>query len=184
MKIQLHDGTIKEIEKNSKEAFEILNHSTSHLLAQAIKELYPDVKFGFGPSIEEGFYYDIDLNKSISIDDFPAIEKKMKELASKKERIERKEVSKEEAKEIFKDEPYKLELIEGINDNITIFSQGNFTDLCAGPHLLNTDMIKHFKLTNVAGAYWRGNSNNKMLTRIYGTSFYSKEELDNHLNIL
>ena len=184
MKIQLQDGTIKEIEKNSKEAFDVLNHSTSHLLAQAIKELYPNVKFGFGPSIEEGFYYDIDLNKSISIDDFPVIEKKMKELASKKERIERKEVTKEEAKEIFKDEPYKLELIDGIEGNITIFTQGDFTDLCAGPHLLNTDMIKHFKLTNVAGAYWRGNSNNKMLTRIYGTSFYSKEELDNHLNIL
>ena len=98
MKIQLQDGTINEIEKSSKEAFEILNHSTSHLLAQAIKELYPNVKFGFGPAIEEGFYYDIDIDKSISIDDFPAIEKKMKELASKKERIERKEVSKEEAK--------------------------------------------------------------------------------------
>lgn len=184
MKIQLHDGTIKEIEKSSKEAFDVLNHSTSHLLAEAIKELYPNVKFGFGPSIEEGFYYDIDLEKTLSIDDFPAIEKKMKEIASRKERIERKAVSKEEAIEIFKDEPYKLELIEGIEGEITIFSQGNFIDLCAGPHLLNTDMIKHFKLINVAGAYWRGNSDNKMLTRIYGTSWYSKDDLDNYLNIL
>ena len=120
----------------------------------------------------------------IGIPDLVKIEKKMMELSNKEFQVSHYDLTKEEAKKLMANDPYKLELIEGISDNITIFSQGNFTDLCAGPHLLNTDMIKHFKLTNVAGAYWRGNSNNKMLTRIYGTSFYSKEELDNHLNIL
>ena len=168
MKIQNHEGEILEIEKSSKEAFEVLNHSTSHLLAQAITELYPEAKFGFGPAIEEGFYYDIDFKEPITDADFSKIEKKMHELASKDERIVRREVTKEEALEIFKDNPYKLELIEGINENITIFTQGNFTDLCRGPHLLSTAQIKYFKLLSLAGAYWRGNSDNKQLTRIYG----------------
>ncbi len=184
MKIQNHGGEILEIEKSSKEAFEVLNHSTSHLLAQAITELYPDAKFGFGPAIEEGFYYDIDFKEPITDADFSKIEKKMHELASKDERIVRREVTKEEALEIFKDNPYKLELIEGINENITIFTQGNFTDLCRGPHLLSTAQIKYFKLLSLAGAYWRGNSDNKQLTRIYGTSWFSAPELENHLKTL
>ena len=184
MKIQNHEGEIVEIEKSSAEAFATLNHSTSHLLAEAIQQLYPTAKFGFGPSIEEGFYYDIDFEQPITLDDFAAIEKKMHELASKKERIERRVVSKEEALEIFKDNPYKVELINGIEGTITVYSQGEFTDLCAGPHLLNTDMIKHFKLLNLAGAYWRGDSKNKMLTRIYGTSWFTKEDLDKYLNLV
>ena len=184
MKIQNHEGEILEIEKSSKEAFEVLNHSTSHLLAQAITELYPEAKFGFGPAIEEGFYYDIDFKEPITDADFSKIEKKMHELASKDERIVRREVTKEEALEIFKDNPYKLELIEGINENITIFTQGNFTDLCRGPHLLSTAQIKYFKLLSLAGAYWRGNSDNKQLTRIYGTSWYSAAELESHLKTL
>ena len=184
MKIQNHEGEILEIEKSSKEAFEVLNHSTSHLLAQAITELYPEAKFGFGPAIEEGFYYDIDFKEPITDADFSKIEKKMHELASKDERIVRREVTKEEALEIFKDNPYKLELIEGINENITIFTQGNFTDLCRGPHLLSTAQIKYFKLLSLAGAYWRGNSDNKQLTRIYGTSWFSAAELENHLKTL
>ena len=184
MKIQLHDGSIKEIEKSSKEAFEVLNHSTSHLLAEAIHELYPDALFGYGPAIEEGFYYDIDFKEPIVEGDLAKIEKKMHELASKDERIIREELTKQEALERFKDNPYKVELIEGINENITTFTQGNFIDLCRGPHLLATGQIKHFKLLNLAGAYWRGDSKNKMLVRIYGTSWWSADELANHLNTL
>ncbi len=184
MRIQQHDGSIVEIEKSSKEAFEVLNHSTSHLLAEAIKELYPDALFGFGPAIEEGFYYDIDFKEPITDADLPAIEKKMHELASKDERIIREELPKEQALERFKDNPYKVELIKDIDEDITIFTQGNFTDLCRGPHLLSTGQIKHFKLLNLAGAYWRGDSKNKMLVRIYGTSWFSAEDLKNHLNDL
>ena len=184
MKIQNHEGQIIEIEKSTKEAFETLNHSTSHLLAEAIQALYPDAKFGFGPAIEEGFYYDIDFKTPITLEDLPAIEKKMHELASKKEKILRKEVSKKEALEIFKDNEYKVELINGIEDTITVYSQGDFVDLCAGTHLLNTDQIKHFKLLSLAGAYWRGDSKNKMLTRIYGTSWFTADDLNNYLNLI
>ena len=184
MKVQLHDGSIVEIEKSSKEAFEVLNHSTSHLLAEAIQELYPDALFGFGPAIEEGFYYDIDVKEPIVEADLAKIEKKMHELSSKDERIVREVLSKEEALKRFAKNPYKLELIEGINEDITIFTQGKFTDLCRGPHLLSTGQIKHFKLLNLAGAYWRGNSENKMLVRIYGTSWFSADDLKNHLEVL
>lgn len=184
MKIQLHDGTIKEIEKNSKEAFEVLNHSTSHLLAMAIQELYKDAKFGFGPAIDEGFYYDIDFKDPITEEDLTKIEKKMHELAAKKFKIEREQVSKEKALEIFKDNPYKIELIKDIDEDITTFKQGDFIDLCRGPHLLTTEPIKHFKLLSIAGAYWRGDSKNKQLVRIYGTSWYTKEDLDNYLHLV
>ena len=184
MKVQLHDGSIAEMEKSSKEAFEVLNHSTSHLLAEAIQELYPDALFGFGPAIEEGFYYDIDFKEPITEADLPKIEKKMHELASKDEKIIREVLSKEEALKRFKDNPYKIELIKDINEDITIFTQGKFTDLCRGPHIMSTGQIKHFKLLNLAGAYWRGNSNNKQLIRIYGTSWWSADELNNHLNTL
>ena len=184
MKIQQHDGSIIEIEKSSKEAFEVLNHSTSHLLAEAIQELYPDALFGFGPAIEEGFYYDIDFKEPITEADLAKIEKKMHELSSKDERIVREVLSKEEALKRFENNPYKIELIKDIDEDITIFTQGKFTDLCRGPHLLATGQIKHFKLLNLAGAYWRGNSKNKMLVRIYGTSWFTAEELTNHLNTL
>lgn len=185
MKIQLHDGRIKEIEKNSEEAFDVLNHSTSHLMAEAIIRLYPKAKFGFGPSIDEGFYYDVDFGEDVINDEnLVEIEKKMRELAAKGEKIVRREVSKKEALELFKDNPYKLELIAGIEDTITTFSQGEFIDLCAGPHLLSNEPIKHFKLLSIAGAYWRGDSKNKQLTRIYGTSWFTSEELNKHLEIL
>ena len=184
MKIQQHDGSIIEIEKSSKEAFEVLNHSTSHLLAEAIQELYPDALFGFGPAIEEGFYYDIDFKEPITEADLAKIEKKMHELSSKDERIVREVLPKEEALKRFENNPYKIELIKDIDEDITIFTQGKFTDLCRGPHLLATGQIKHFKLLNLAGAYWRGNSKNKMLVRIYGTSWFTAEELTNHLNAL
>ena len=185
MKIQQHDGSIIEINKSEPQAMEVLNHSTSHLLAEAITELYPKALFGFGPAIENGFYYDIDFGEETITDaDFAAIEKKMHELASKDERIQREQVSKEEALKIFKNNPYKIELIEGINEDITLFKQGNFTDLCRGPHIMSTGQIKHFKLLSLAGAYWRGNSKNKQLTRIYGTSWFSDEELKNYLNLI
>ena len=184
MKVQQHDGSIIEMEKNSTEALEVLNHSTSHLLAEAIQELYPDALFGFGPAIENGFYYDIDFKKQIVEDDLAAIEKKMQELAKKDEKIVRRQVTKQEALEIFKDNPYKLELIEGINEDITVFQQGNFIDLCRGPHIMSTGLIKHFKLLSIAGAYWRGDSKNKQLCRIYGTSWYSAEDLAAYLNLI
>ncbi|MBO5577521.1 MAG: threonine--tRNA ligase, partial [Bacilli bacterium] len=184
MKIQLHDGSVVEIEKNSKEAFEVLNHSTSHLLAEAIQELYPDALFGFGPAIEEGFYYDIDFKEQITEADLAKIEKKMHELSAKDERIVREVLPKEEALKRFANTPYKIELINDIDEDITIYTQGKFTDLCRGPHLLATGQIKHFKLLNLAGAYWRGNSKNKMLVRIYGTSWFTAEDLNNHLAVL
>ncbi len=184
MKIQQHDGSIVEIEKSSKEAFEVLNHSTSHLLAEAIQELYPDAKFGYGPAIEEGFYYDIDFKEPIVEEDLAKIEKKMHELSSKDERIVREVLSKDEALKRFENNPYKVELIKDIDEDITIFTQGKFTDLCRGPHLLATGQIKHFKLLNLAGAYWRGDSKNKMLVRIYGTSWWTADDLNNHLKDL
>ena len=180
------DATFEIITKDSPVAFEILNHSTAHLMAQAIKRLYPNAKFGIGPHIEEGYYYDIDFNgETITDADFAKIEKMMHNISSEAIDIERKEISKQEALEFFKDEPYKLELINDLEDgSMTIYSQKDFTDLCRGIHLTNTKEIKYFKLLSVAGAYWRGNSNNKMLTRIYGTSWFSEEDLKNHLTNL
>ena len=184
MKIQQHDGSIIEIEKSSPEALEVLNHSTSHLLAEAIQELYPDALFGYGPAIENGFYYDVDFKEPIVEEDLAKIEKKMHELASKDERIVRQVLSKKEALEVFKNNPYKIELIEGINEDITTFTQGKFVDLCRGPHIMSTGQIKHFKLLSLAGAYWRGNSKNKQLVRIYGTSWFTAEDLTNYLNLI
>ncbi len=184
MKVQQHDGSIIEMEKSSKEALEVLNHSTSHLLAEAIQELYPDALFGFGPAIENGFYYDIDFKEPIVEEDLAKIEKKMHELASKDEKIVRQVLSKKEALEVFKNNPYKIELIEGIDEDITTFTQGKFVDLCRGPHIMSTGQIKHFKLLSLAGAYWRGDSKNKQLVRIYGTSWFSAEELNNYLTLI
>ena len=184
MKVQQHDGSIIEMEKTSLEALEVLNHSTSHLLAEAIQELYPDALFGFGPAIENGFYYDIDFKEPIVEEDLAKIEKKMHELANKDEKIVRQVLTKQEALEVFKNNPYKLELIEGINEDITTFTQGNFVDLCRGPHIMSTGQIKYFKLLSLAGAYWRGDSKNKQLVRIYGTSWFSAEELTNYLNLI
>jgi len=185
MKVQLHDGSVIEMEKSAPEALEVLNHSTSHLLAEAIHELYPNALFGYGPAIENGFYYDIDfLDETIVEEDLAKIEKKMHELSSKDEKIVRNQLNKKDALEVFKNNHYKVELIEGINEDITTFSQGNFTDLCRGPHIMSTGQIKHFKLLSIAGAYWRGDSKNKQLTRIYGTSWFSADDLNKYLNIL
>ena len=167
------------------EGFEILNHSCSHLMAQALKHLYPGVLFGFGPAIEEGFYYDIDLGDRVLTDkDFPAIEAEMKKLSKQAIAYKRKEISKEEAKEVFKDNPYKLERIDELEGGISMYEQGDFIDLCRGPHVPNTSYCKHFKLLSLAGAYWRGDSKNKQLTRIYATCWPSEEALKNYLDIL
>jgi len=165
--------------------FEKLNHSTSHLMAEAISHLYPGAKFGFGPAIEEGYYYDVDFGDvQITDADFPAIEAEMRKISAKNEKIVREEITKEQAKKLFKDNPYKLELIEGIEGTITIYRQGEWYDLCAGPHVESTGKIQNFKLLNIAGAYWRGDSKNKQLVRIYGTSWPSKKELDDYLKVL
>ena len=164
--------------------FKTLNHSTSHLMAEAISNLYPGAKFGFGPAIEEGFYYDIDFPSPITEADLAKIEKEMHRIASRNESIVREEISKEKALELFKDNPYKIELINGIDGVISIYRQGNWFDLCAGPHVERTGQIQNFKLLSIAGAYWRGDSKNKQLVRIYGTSFEKKEDLEEHLRIL
>ena len=163
-----------------------LNHSCAHVLAQAVKHLYPQAKFWVGPVVEEGFYYDIDLgDQTISDDDLPKIEKEMKKICKDGKRIVRHEVSKEEALEEFKDDEYKLDLINGLEDGTIItYSQGDFTDLCRGPHVETVKLCKNFKLIKHSGAYWKGDKNNKVLQRIYGVCFPTKEELEAHLQLL
>ena len=172
---------IKENEYLSK-----MNHSCAHLLAQAVKHLYPQAKFWVGPVIEEGFYYDIDLGEDvITEEDLPIIEKEMKKISKDGKRIVRKEISKEEALEMFKDDPYKIDLISRMDCNDTViscYSQGDFTDLCRGPHVDTVKVLKYFKLLKVSGAYFKGDSKNKMLQRIYGVCFETEEDLENRLN--
>jgi threonine--tRNA ligase len=171
---------IKENEHLSK-----MNHSCAHLLAQAVKHLYPNAKFWVGPVIEEGFYYDIDLgDQVITEEDLPKIEKEMKKISKDGKRIVRHELSKEEALEMFQDDPYKIDLISRMNEDetvITCYTQGDFTDLCRGPHVDTVKELKHFKLLKVSGAYWKGDAKNKMLQRIYGVCFETEEELEKHL---
>ncbi|MCE2824739.1 MAG: threonine--tRNA ligase [Sediminibacterium sp.] len=163
-------------------------HSSAHLMAEAVEALYPGVKFWVGPALDKGFYYDIDLgDRHLSEDDLIAIERKMNELAKQANTFTRKEISKADAIAYFteRNDPYKLDLLEGLQDgNITLYSQGNFTDLCRGPHIPNTGAIKAIKLTNIAGAYWKGNEKNKMLTRLYGVTFPNQKELDAYLLML
>lgn len=170
---------------DSKESLEILRHSTAHLMAQAIKELYPEAKFFVGPVVNEGFYYDFKVNSKISDEDLPAIEKKMKELADRKLPITRHETTKEEFYEKFKDDELKQAVLKNIKDNtLTIYKQGDFEDLCRGPHLPNTRMIRSFKLTRVAGAYLGGDEKNEMITRIYGISFFDKKALNDYVTMI
>ncbi|MCD8204861.1 MAG: threonine--tRNA ligase [Coprobacillus sp.] len=173
------------MDKESEEAFRTLNHSTAHLLAEAVLALYPDAKLTIGPSIEEGFYYDIDFGVPFTEDDLAPIEAKMREISSKGYDITYMTMTKAEALSYFKDNPYKVELIENLRDgDISAFKQNDFIDLCRGPHVLNSSLIKHFKLLSVAGAYWRGDSKNKMLVRIYGTSHFSEESLQSYLTLV
>ena len=172
---------IKEDEKLS-----VLNHSCAHLLAQAVKHLYPNAMFWVGPVIEDGFYYDIDLGDvTLTEEDLPKIEKEMKKISKDGKKIIRNEISKEEALKEFKDDPYKVDLISRMDENTTVistYSQGDFTDLCRGPHVDNVKMLKYFKLLKVSGAYWKGDAKNKMLQRIYGICFTNEEDLNNCLN--
>jgi len=180
------DSSIEFVTQESKEAFEVLNHSTAHLLAQAVGRLYPGVYFAIGPAIEEGFYYDFDLgDRKITNEDLPKIEAEMKKIVKENIRITHKLIKKDEALEMMKSDPYKTELTEAISDDyVGFYEQGEHLEICRGPHVVSTAAIKNFKLLNVAGAYWRGDSKNKMLTRIYGTSWFTKEELDAYLKLL
>ncbi|MDY5968767.1 MAG: threonine--tRNA ligase [Bacteroidales bacterium] len=182
------DATLQLLTWNDDEGKETFWHTSAHLLADAIETLYPGVKFGFGPAIENGFYYDIDfLDYPVSSDDFPQIEKKMLELAQAKIPVRRREVTKQEALDYFakKGDPYKLEHVNDLEDGtISFYDSGTFTDLCRGPHLTDFGPVKAVKLTNLAGAYWRGDEHNKQLTRVYGISFPKKKDLDEYLEML
>lgn len=177
-------GFLEPVYIASEEGLEVLRHSASHLLAQAVKRLYPGTKLGIGPAIKDGFYYDLDVPQQISEEALLKIEQEMRRIVKENLPITRKVLTKEEAKALFaeKEEIYKLELIEELSDSeVSIYEQGEFLDLCRGPHVPSTSHIKHFKLLSLAGAYWRGDEKNKMLTRIYGTAFGTKEELEAYI---
>lgn len=183
------DGdSVAIVTAKSDEGLELMRHSTAHLLAAALTDMYPGVKFGVGPAIENGFYYDIELPEGVTVspDDFAAIEARMAEIAKSGAAIVRREVSRDEAREIFTDQPLKLELIDELpeDETISIYQLGDFTDLCRGPHVPDTGKLGAYKLTKVAGAYWKGDSDNEMLTRIYGTAFFGKKELEEYLHNL
>ena len=167
-----------------KENIETLRHSTAHVLAHAVTELFPNAKPTIGPVVEEGFYYDFDIDHHFTPEDVKKIEKKMQEIINKDLKIQKMELSIKEAKKIFNDNPYKIELIEELKEPTTAYKQGDFIDLCRGPHVSSTGKIKAFKIIKIAGAYWRGNSKNKQLQRIYGISFPEKKQLQDHLKLL
>lgn len=181
-----NDGRLVLITEGSAEGLEVIRHSSAHLLAQAVKRLYPQALFGIGPVIENGFYYDIDLDISLTPEDLVTIEKEMNKIIKENHAVRRLEVSREEALERFSDDWLKLELIRDLPEDavISVYTQGEFYDLCRGVHVPSTGKIKAVKLQSIAGAYWRGNSDNKMLQRIYGTAFYNKEDLKAHLHML
>jgi threonyl-tRNA synthetase len=175
-----------EKEKQEKERLELIRHSASHVLAEAVLSMFPDAKFGIGPAIEDGFYYDFGLPRALTPDDLPALEAKMQEIIKADEPFVRTEVSKEEALRMFANQPYKLELISELPDGtISVYKQGTFTDLCRGPHVKSTREITFnaFKLEKIAGAYWRGSEKNPMLQRIYGLAFRSRKDLDEYLKL-
>lgn len=181
------DGNLELILTTSPEGLEILRHSTSHLMAHAVKRLYPNVQVTIGPAIKDGFYYDFDTDKPFTDEDLPKIEEEMKKIIKENIPVIRKIMTKKDAIEYFKEnnESYKVEIIEDIDaDTVSFYEQGDFIDLCRGPHVPSTGYLKSYKLMSVAGSYWRGDSNNKMLSRIYGTAFESKESLDNYLKKL
>ena len=184
MKILLNDGNVQEVEND----ISALRHTCSHVLAQAVKRLYPETKLAIGPSIDNGFYYDFDKDGGFTAEDLDAIEAEMKKIIKENLKLTTYTKPRDEAVDFMKgkDEPYKVELIEDLPEDaqISFYEQGEFVDLCAGPHILYTKGIKAFKLTSIAGAYWRGNEKNKMLTRIYGTAFFSKDELQEYLTVL
>ena len=180
------DAAVSFISVRSKKGLEILRHSASHVMAQAVKELFPTVKLTFGPSTENGFYYDFDYDRTFTTQDLEVIEKKMSEIVAKDEPFIRKEVSKEEAIKTFQDigEAYKVEHLEELPDHVSLYRQGSFLDLCEGPHIPSTGRIKAFRLLSVSGTYWRGDSRNRVLQRIYGTAFPAREALEEFLRML
>ncbi|MFF5997089.1 threonine--tRNA ligase [Lysinibacillus sp. KU-BSD001] len=182
----LVDAEISLYDATSDQGLEVLRHSTAHLLAQAVKRLYPEAKFGVGPVVENGFYYDIEMAHTLVPEDLPLIEREMKTIVNENFVIIRKEVSREEAKQLFAHDVLKLELLEAIacDESITIYEQGEFKDLCRGPHAPSTNKLQHFKLMNISGAYWRGDSNNQMLQRIYGVAFATKEAMEEYFVFL
>lgn len=178
-------GEIEAVNSDSSEGLEILRHSTAHLMAQAVLRLYPGTHFGIGPAIKDGFYYDIDVNGTITEADLPKIEAEMRKIAGAGEKVFREDMSKEDALKFFADDPYKTELISEIDaPTVSVYKQGEYADLCRGPHVPDASKIHNFKLLSVAGAYWRGSEKNKMLTRIYGTAFATPDELKNYLKML
>lgn len=179
-------SSIKFFDIQSPEGLQVMRHTTAHILAQAVRRLYGDVHFGIGPVIENGFYYDIDMEKSISVDDLESIEKEMRRIVNSNLVITREELSYEQAIQMFAQDPLKLELLNAIpsGEIISVYRQGEYVDLCKGPHLPSTGYVKSFKLTSVSGAYWRGNSNNKMLQRIYGVAFESNQKLQHYFHNL
>ncbi|PEQ44782.1 threonine--tRNA ligase [Bacillus cereus] len=182
------NAEVEIITIDSNEGVEIARHSAAHILAQAVKRMYGNVNLGVGPVIENGFYYDIDLPSSVNVEDLPKIEKEMKKIINENIKIERVEVSREEAKKLFQEmnDHLKLELLEAIpsEESVTLYKQGEFVDLCRGPHLPSTGYLKAFQLTHVSGAYWRGDSNNQVLQRIYGVAFSSQKELEEYLHFV
>ena len=168
------------------EAAWVYRHSLSHVMAQAVRRLFPEARLAIGPAIEEGFYYDFDVPEPFSTEDLSRIEKEMKRVVRQNHRFEREEVGRDEARLRLRDEPYKLEILDELQDDesLTFYRDGDFVDLCRGPHVLSTGQVRHYKLLSVAGAYWRGDEGNKMLQRIYGTAFASREALDGHLKML
>jgi threonyl-tRNA synthetase len=178
------DARIKLITSKDQEGLEILRHSAAHVMAQAILRVYPEAKLTIGPAVKDGFYYDIDM-APVSEDDFPKIEAEIKKIIKEKLPIQRREVPKSEALEFYKDEPYKIEMISDLEDgSISFYEQGEFTDLCRGPHIPHTGVAKFIKLIKVSGAYWRADPSKPQLQRIYGTAFFTKKELDAHLKFL
>ena len=180
-------GELAPVGENTPEGLDILRHSTSHLMAQAVKELFPEAKPAIGPAIEQGFYYDFETKDPFVPEDLVRIEERMQSLSKSKIPITREEMSREEAIAFFQSrgEPYKVELLQALAEApVSLYRQGDFVDLCRGPHLSSSGDIRFFKLTQVAGAYWRGDERNPMLQRIYGTAFFNKKELDEHLHRL
>ena len=179
------DSKFELITLDSKEAFEVLNHSCAHLMAQAVSRLYPGTKMGVGPAIEEGFYYDFGMETPVTVDDLPKIEAEMKKIVKENISINHYMLSKADAKNKFKNDKFKCELIDAVKDDyVGIYEQADYADVCRGPHVISTGMIKNFKLLSVAGAYWRGDAKNDVMTRIYGTCWAKPEELEEYLKIL
>ena len=181
------DCTIEPLNQNNEETLEILRHTASHVMAQAVQSLYPEAKITIGPAIENGFYYDFDYPETFSVEDIPQIEAKMQEIIQQATPVFRRELDRQEAIRVFteRNETYKVEMLEEMDEPVvSVYGQDDWLDLCRGPHLVNTSEVKAFKLTGVAGAYWRGDERNPMLQRIYGTAFFSKKDLKRHLQLL